>query len=69
VTALAGRIARHSAVALRLTKRCLRETWLVQREMLWRAGRIYTEDLMATEDAVVGLAAFLEKRQPVWRHE
>jgi hypothetical protein len=37
--------------------------------MLWRAGRIYTEDLMATEDAVVGLAAFLEKRQPVWRHE
>ena len=69
VTALAGRMARHSAVALRLTKRCLRETWLVQREMLWRAGRIYTEDLMATEDAVVGLAAFLEKRQPVWRHE
>jgi cyclohexa-1,5-dienecarbonyl-CoA hydratase len=69
VSALAGRIARHSAVALRLTKRCLRETWLVQREMLWRAGRIYTEDLMATDDAVVGLAAFLEKRQPVWRHE
>jgi cyclohexa-1,5-dienecarbonyl-CoA hydratase len=66
---LAGRIARHSAVALRLTKRCLRETWLVQRELLWRAGRVYTEDLMATEDAVVGLAAFLEKRPPVWRHE
>ncbi|MBI2071988.1 MAG: enoyl-CoA hydratase/isomerase family protein [Gemmatimonadetes bacterium] len=69
VAALAERIARHSAVALRLTKRCLRETWLIQREMLWRAGRIYSEDLMATEDAVVGLAAFLEKRQPVWRHE
>lgn len=69
VAALAQRIARHSAVALRLTKRCVRETWLIQREMLWRAGRIYADDLMATEDAVVGLAAFLEKRQPVWRHE
>jgi len=69
VAALAQRIARHSAVGLRLTKRCVRETWLIQREMLWRAGRIYADDLMATEDAVVGLAAFLEKRQPVWRHE
>ncbi len=67
--ALAERIARHSGVALRLTKRCVREASLIQREMLWRAGRIYTDDLMATEDAVVGLAAFLEKRQPVWRHE
>ncbi len=69
VTALAGRIARHSAAALRLTKRCVREAWVAQREMLWRAGRMYSEDLMSTEDAVVGLAAFLEKRQPVWRHE
>jgi len=69
VTALAQRIARHSAVALRATKRCVREAFLIQREMLWRAGRVYTDDLMATEDAVVGLAAFLEKRQPVWRHE
>lgn len=67
--ALAERIARHSAVSLRLTKRCVRQASLIQREMLWRAGRIYTDDLMATDDAVVGLAAFLEKRPPVWSHE
>ncbi len=69
VATLAQRIARHSAAALRLTKRCVRETWVAQREMLWRAGRIYVEDLMGTDDAVAGLAGFLEKRQPVWRHE
>lgn len=66
---VAQRIARHSGAALRLTKQCVREAWAPQREMMWRAARTYTKDLMATEDAVVGLAAFLEKRQPVWRHE
>lgn len=68
-TVLAQRIARHSAAALRLTKRCVREAWVVQRELLFRAGRLYVDDLMGTEDAVAGLAGFLEKRQPVWRHE
>lgn len=63
------RIARHSAAALRLTKRCVRQAWAAQREALDEAARLYLEDLMATEDAVVGLAAFLEKRTPVWRHQ
>ncbi len=31
------------------------------------AERIYLEELMATEDAKEGIAAFLEKRKPVWR--
>jgi cyclohexa-1,5-dienecarbonyl-CoA hydratase len=30
--------------------------------------RIYVEDLCATEDMAEGLAAFLEKRPPAWRH-
>lgn len=31
------------------------------------AEQIYLKELMATEDAKEGLAAFLEKRKPVWR--
>lgn len=66
---LARCIARHSGAALRFTKRCMRDAWVVQRELLFRASRLYVENLMGTEDAVAGLAGFLEKRQPVWTHE
>jgi cyclohexa-1,5-dienecarbonyl-CoA hydratase len=34
---------------------------------LARAEQIYLDELMKTEDARVGIAAFLEKRQPVWK--
>jgi len=30
---------------------------------------IYLNELMKTSDANEGLAAFLEKRQPVWKNE
>jgi cyclohexa-1,5-dienecarbonyl-CoA hydratase len=63
------RIARHSAAALRLAKRGLRQSRAAERAALDQAARLYVDDLMATEDAVVGLAAFLEKRTPVWRHQ
>lgn len=66
---IAGRIARHSAAALRRTKLALRAGSVGRvRDALAQAGRIYVEDLMATEDAVEGLQAFLEKRQAVWKH-
>ena len=29
----------------------------------------YLKELMATQDAVEGLNAFLEKRKPVWKHK
>jgi cyclohexa-1,5-dienecarbonyl-CoA hydratase len=32
------------------------------------AEGIYLNELMATEDAKEGLAAFLDKRKPVWRN-
>jgi cyclohexa-1,5-dienecarbonyl-CoA hydratase len=66
---LAARLARLSAPALRLTKHALRGAAVRTRsDALRLAERIYVDELMATEDAVEGLQAFLEKRPPVWRH-
>ena len=67
--ALAQRFARHSAAALRLTKKTLLAAadrpWS---EALRAAAGIYLNDLMATEDALEGLTAFVEKRTPTWRN-
>ncbi|HLB16907.1 MAG TPA: enoyl-CoA hydratase-related protein, partial [Burkholderiales bacterium] len=67
--ALAARIARHSAVALSLAKEALRAGEGRDRERaMHEAQTIYVDQLMATHDALEGLRAFIEKRQPVWRH-
>ena len=66
---LVGQITRHSGATLREAKRMLaggNEAAL--REALTRAGRIYTEQLMETRDAVEGLQSFMEKRRPTWSH-
>jgi cyclohexa-1,5-dienecarbonyl-CoA hydratase len=57
-----------SAAALRATRRAM---WAAEggwRERLARAEAIYRDELMTTHDASEGLRAFLEKREPVWRH-
>ncbi len=66
---LALRMARHSAVALRATKKTL----LLGAGPTIRAGAqaattIYVDELMRSEDAVEGLRSFLEKRTPTWTH-
>ncbi len=68
--ALAGRIARHSAAALRVAKRSLRPPVRerAQADALSAAGRHYARELMRTADATEGLTAFVEKRTPVWTH-
>ncbi len=58
----------HSKAVLAVAKRALRETDPGLFDRLNSAERIYMEELMSTEDALEGLEAFLEKRQPVWRH-
>lgn len=67
--ALAERIARHSAAALRATKRTLLLTAGDTRaDALRKAGEVYLDELMTCADPVEGLEAFLAKRTPVWRH-
>jgi cyclohexa-1,5-dienecarbonyl-CoA hydratase len=67
VQALAARMARHSAAALRLTKRAMRLAGSHDPdEALRAAGALYLDELMSTHDALEGVRAFLEKRAPEW---
>ncbi len=67
----AARIARHSARILRLAKRAVRDGERQQSTgaALHHAGELYLHEVMTTRDALEGLLAFVEKREPVWRHE
>jgi cyclohexa-1,5-dienecarbonyl-CoA hydratase len=57
-----------SAAVLRLTKRAMRAGQARNfPERLAAVEELYLGDLMATEDAHEGLAAFIEKRSPVWK--
>lgn len=67
--AYVGRLLALSGVALRHAKRAVaaaRE--LTPREAHRELDRIYMSELMTTEDAHEGLAAFVEKRSPSWKH-
>ena len=62
------RITRHSPYLLTKVKKCLRATnGLDWEEGLDAATRIYTEEVLPSHDAQEGIAAFGEKRAPVWR--
>ena len=62
------KMTRHSAAALRIGKRMLAGDPEAVREALDRAGALYIDELMETDDALEGLQAFVEKRRPEWRH-
>ncbi len=58
-----------SGVALRQAKKALRTAAVPDRGRRHRAlVQQYLDELMRTEDAKEGLAAFMEKRPPAWRH-
>jgi cyclohexa-1,5-dienecarbonyl-CoA hydratase len=69
VESLAGWLLAKSAAATRLTKRAVRAG--LDRPFgpaLKEAERLYLTELAASEDMVEGIAAFLAKRPPEWRH-
>lgn len=58
-----------SGAVLRLTVRGLRElAFQGFNQALRRSEEIYCNELLKTTDVTEGVAAFLEKRPPVWRH-
>ena len=58
-----------SASSLRVVKQAaLRARGFTFRELVAPSEAIYLQELMATSDAVEGLQAFIEKREPAWRH-
>ncbi len=62
-------LRRVSAAVLRLNVRLTRRLLqLPFAEAHHEAERVFLEDLMATEDVREGIAAFFEKRPPVWRN-
>lgn len=61
-------MARLSAPVLRLTKRAIDDGLDESLDgAVEAAERLYLDDLMRLDDAHEGLAAFLEKRPPVWK--
>jgi cyclohexa-1,5-dienecarbonyl-CoA hydratase len=65
---LVSDVAKHSAAALRIGKQMMNPDAERVSRNLGQAAARYVDDLMATEDAVEGLTAFLEKREPMWSH-
>jgi cyclohexa-1,5-dienecarbonyl-CoA hydratase len=68
VAAYVDHMRQQSAPVLRLAKRAVNVgAELTVAQALREADRIYLEELMALHDPHEGLAAFMEKRVPVWR--
>jgi cyclohexa-1,5-dienecarbonyl-CoA hydratase len=64
------RLASRSGIALKLAKKAYYAGVDVPfREALDRAERIYLRELMRSRDAIEGIAAFREKREPRWNDE
>lgn len=64
------KLASNSAVVLQLTKKAFMEGATQNYgEAIKKIEAIYLNELMKTNDANEGLAAFLEKRRPMWKNK
>lgn len=64
----ASQLALLSRPALLLSKRALHMGYGNWVESMKDMETLYLEELMSTDDASEGLAAFMEKRKPIWKH-
>lgn len=66
---LSASVTKQSAAVTRMTKRAVRAGELLPYPAaIAEAERLYLRDLVRIEDMHEGIAAFTEKRPPVWRH-
>lgn len=66
---LSAEVLAKSAAVVRLTKKAVRAGRdLGFSEALAESERLYLDELCPTADMAEGVAAFLEKRRPVWKH-
>ena len=65
-----GQLTSKSGPVLQLAKRAQLESYYAGYEAaLYKAENFYLRDLMALDDPIEGVAAFLEKRAPSWQDE
>jgi enoyl-CoA hydratase len=66
-SAIAERIGENSPVAVRQSRRLVREATELSEEDGWRRTNELVMDVFTSGDAVEGATAFAEKRTPVWK--
>jgi enoyl-CoA hydratase len=65
--ALAGVIGENSPVAVRLSRRLVREAVDLSEAEAWKRNAELAGEVFASGDAIEGATAFAEKRAPVWK--
>jgi enoyl-CoA hydratase len=65
--ALAANIAANAPLAVKMTKRIMREARGWPQADVWELQRPLADSVIQSEDAKEGALAFTEKRDPVWR--
>jgi enoyl-CoA hydratase len=64
---LAGEVARCGPLAVRASKQVIRQAYDWAEADAWERQREFTEPVLDSDDAREGLAAFAERRPPMWR--
>jgi enoyl-CoA hydratase/carnithine racemase len=65
--ALAERIGENSPVAVRVSRRLVREALDLTEAQAWKRNNELSLEVFNGGDAIEGATAFAEKRKPVWR--